>query len=177
MKIESDSTAKLKRWIFDDALPFWADCGVDSDLGGFHERFSSEGLVIRDPRRARVTGRQIYAFATAEQLGWNGPARAVVRHGLAFLQRHLRDDGTFVAPLINPDDGRAYGGFDLYDQAFVLFGLAAAASVGEEATKQRDLARRLRDRMLTGWKHPLAGFEESLPRSLPLRANPHIHLL
>ena len=29
--------------------------------------------------------RQIYAFAIAGQMGWDGPAKALVRHGIEFL--------------------------------------------------------------------------------------------
>ena len=173
-----EAGARLIRWLFDEALPFWAHQGIDRAGGGFHERFSPDGRTLADPRRARVAGRQIYAFAVAKQLGWQGPARAIVRHGLAFLQRHLCEGETLVVPVVDmAPGGPARSGFDLYDQAFVLFGLAAAASIGEQPVRQCNLARRLRDRMMAGWKHPLAGFEESVPRSLPLKANPHMHML
>ncbi|MDP3898200.1 MAG: AGE family epimerase/isomerase, partial [Mesorhizobium sp.] len=38
-------------------------------------------------------------------------------------------------------------------------------------------AAALRHRMRPGWAHPHAGFEETRPRSLPLKANPHMHML
>ena len=37
-------------------------------------------------------------------------------------------------------------------------------------------AAMLRDEMTHGWGHPGRGFEEAQPRSLPLKANPHMHL-
>lgn len=30
--------------------------------------------------------------------------------------------------------------------------------------------------MISGWKHPIAGFEEANPSVVPLRSNPHMHL-
>jgi mannose-6-phosphate isomerase len=64
---------------------------------------------------------------------------------------------------------------DNYDQAFVLFALAKAYSVtGDAHLAQRALAllEALRKRA-----HPLGGFQETDPPSLPLRSNPHMHLL
>lgn len=163
-------------WLRTTAFPFWAGIGVDRVTGGFVERLTPEGAVIDDPRRARLVSRQIYAFAAAERLGWDGPAREIVRHGLDFLLTRMMD-GPAVAPMWRPGDAAPQIGFDLYDQAFVLFGLAAAAAAGERPEELGERARAVRDRMIAGWKHPTAGFEESSPRSLPLKANPHMHTL
>jgi mannose/cellobiose epimerase-like protein (N-acyl-D-glucosamine 2-epimerase family) len=32
----------LRRWLFEETLPFWAQRGVDRDCGGFHERLDAE---------------------------------------------------------------------------------------------------------------------------------------
>jgi len=166
-----------RSWLFDQALPFWADAGVDRVNGGFFERVSPAGVILDDPRRTRLVGRQIYVFATAERLGWNGDARAIVRHGLDFLLSHCaRTDGTFVS-VVSPQGQALNGAFDLYDHAFALFGMAAAAHVGERTEALSNAALRTRDVMVKGWGHPLGGFEESVPRSLPLKANPHMHML
>lgn len=167
----------LRDWLFRDALPLWSSTGTDHRQGGFHEKLTTDGLPTNDPRRARVVGRQIYAFATAETLGWTGPGRDIVRHGLDFLERHLVTPDDRVIPLVAADGTRLSESFDLYDQAFVLFGLAAAAKIGERLETVVPLGQRLRDRMIAGWKHPEAGFEEGAPRQLPLRANPHMHML
>lgn len=167
---------RLRDWLFQDAFPLWADVGVDRVVGGFVERLNPDGSIIDDPRRARLVARQIYAFAMAEKLGWDGPAREIVRHGLDFLLGRMLV-GDAVAPLWTPADPEPRGGFDLYDQAFVLFGLAAAAGAGERTGELADRARDVRRHMVAGWKHPMAGFEESAPRTLPLKANPHMHML
>lgn len=167
---------RLREWLFQDAFPLWAEIGVDRAVGGFVERLNPDGSIIDDPRRARLVARQIYAFAMAETLGWNGPARQIVRHGLDFLLNRMLV-GEVVVPLWTPSDTTPRTGFDLYDQAFVLFGLAAAAGIGERTEELAERARGLRRRMIDGWKHPVAGFEESSPRTLPLKANPHMHML
>ncbi|AWN40508.1 hypothetical protein DK389_08170 [Methylobacterium durans] len=110
------------------------------------------------------------------RLGWTGEGRGLVRHGLDALQRHHITDTGEVLPLVAADGRPLSRAFDLYDQAFVLFGLAAAAAIGERVETVVPLAARLRDRMIAGWKHPEAGFEEARPRRLPLRSNPHMHL-
>lgn len=167
---------RLRDWLFRDAFPLWADIGVDRVAGGFVERLNPDGSIIDDPRRARLVARQIYAFAMAERLGWDGPAREIVRHGLDFLLGRMLV-GDAVVPLWTPADVEPRTGFDLYDQAFVLFGLAAAAGIGERTEELAGRARGVRQRMIAGWKHPVAGFEESSPRTLPLKANPHMHML
>lgn len=167
---------RLRDWLFQDAFPLWADIGVDRVSGGFVERLNPDGSVIDDPRRARLVARQIYAFAMAEKLGWDGPAREIVRHGLDFLLGRMLV-GDAVVPLWTSADAEPRTGFDLYDQAFVLFGLAAAAGIGERTDELAERARGVRRGMIAGWKHPVAGFEESAPRTLPLKANPHMHML
>jgi len=57
-----------------------------------------------------------------------------------------------------------------------LFAFAAAAAVSEDRSRIEAAAVRLRDLLVGRYKHPMAGFEESAPPSLPLKANPHMHL-
>ena len=166
----------LQDWLFTSAFPLWSQVGTDSE-GGFFEKLTPEGAPTDDPRRARVVGRQIFAFAVADRLGWPGPARAQVAHGLAALARsHLFSDGVIV-PLADRDGTPLSTAFDLYDHAFVLFALAAAHGTGAPPADLTGQAQAVRRRMAAGWKHPVAGFEEAAPRTLPLKANPHMHLL
>lgn len=167
--------ARFRAWLFDQALPFWADKGVEADQG-FVERFTPAGEPTVEPRRARVVGRQIYAFAAAERLAWTGPARRVQVQGLGFLTtRFLTADGGVISTT-TPEGAPLGTAFDLYDHAFVLFGLAAHAGAAGRAADLGALAERILARMKAGWKHPVAGFEEANPRSLPLKANPHMHM-
>ncbi len=166
----------LTRWLFEDALPLWSTTGTDWTMGGFFETIDKSGTPIEAPRRTRVAGRQIYSFATAEQLGWSGPSKKVIQHGLDFLLAHcLTEDGVVISTC-TPDGTVLNGSFDLYDHAFALFGLAAAARSGMESDRLAGVAERMRNGMRAGWGHPQAGFEESQPRTLPLKANPHMHV-
>ena len=166
----------LFEWLSTKALPLWSTRGVDHELGGFIERIEPDGTLVGEMRRARLVARQIYSFRTAVELGWSGPGRELARHGLAALvSNHISDDDVAV-PNHFPAIGKSAGDFDLYDQAFVLFGLANAIRVvpdaGLEARALRILAR-----MREGWSHPAGGFQESHPPSTPLKANPHMHML
>ena len=160
------------------AFDLWSTIGLDQVSGGFVERLSPAGEPIEELQRVRVVGRQIYAFSLAPCLGWRGPAEAVVQRGLAYLNAHCWTAEGFVASTIERD-GRIHGAtFDLYDHAFVLFGLAAAAAALPD---QRDVitaqAKALLRRMSAAFAHPLAGFREPAPQGAPQLANPHMHML
>lgn len=165
----------MRRWFVDEALPLWSTVGVDRVGGGFVEKIDRTGAPSQDARRTRVVGRQLFVFAGAARLGWAGPCEALIAHGLAWFRRAcLSPDGT-VFSTARPDGTPEKTGFELYDHAFALFGLAAAFAV----TGDRDLsaiATTMRKAMKAGWGHPLAGFEAARPRRLPLEANPHMHV-
>ena len=166
----------LKTWALDHAFPLWWEVGADHVKGGFFEKIDQDGTPVEAPRRARVQPRQIYSYAAAGLLGWQGPWKQALAHGLDFyLAKYRRPDGlirTLVASDGTPLDDKV----DLYDQAFGLFGLAMAAQVLPERVDLPVLAAELRDKLYATLKHPIAGFEESVPRSLPLLSNPHMHL-
>lgn len=172
----SEAFVDFRAWLFDRALPLWWDRGGDRVGGGFFELIDQTGAVVEAPRRTRLVARQIFVWAKAAETGWDGPARAIVAHGVDFLLgRSLSPSGTFYGSVavdgtpIRPD-------FDLYDHAFALFGLAAAVPHHDEPDRLKEVARDVRRAMVAGWKHPVAGFEEAMPRRLPLCANPHMHL-
>lgn len=166
----------LLDWLVRDALPLWAQHGVDRERGGFFEKLGHDLSPIEEPRRARLVARQIYCFAAGGQLGWEGEAEALVAHGLDFLTRHMiRADGSVVMAV--EADGRvARDRYDPYDYAFVLFALAAAGARQRDPADLLDLAARVRDRLSATWAHPIAGYEEASPRTLPLKQNPQMHL-
>lgn len=168
----------LLLWLRQAALPLWAKLGVDWVNGGFFEKISVHGVPAEEPRRARVVARQIYVFATAERKGWFDGAGAIVDHGLQFLFERLhRPDGTFASSVL-PDGTIVDSRFDLYEQAFVLFALAAASRVRPQLRPRLAAeAVALLNVIRVGWGHPASGFEEANPRALPLRSNPHMHLL
>lgn len=163
----------LRDWLVGSALPLWADKGVDRAQGGFYERLNRDLTPYEEPRRARLVSRQIYCFAAGHDLGWDGPAEALIAHGLDFLvNRLLTDDGTVIMA-VSIDGSLTRTDYDPYDYAFVLFALAAAAKTLNERTNLPALAQAVRERLITNWKHPVIGFSEALP----LKSNPHMHLL
>lgn len=168
-------TGRFFGWLQRDALPLWSTTGVDTE-GGFVERLTPEGHVIADIRRARLVARQIFAFKSAGELGWSGPVPWLVQHGLsALLEHHLTADGN-VVPRYMPSEQRGEKNFDLYDQAFVLFGLAHGfGHTGDAALEKKGLA--VLQKMRAGWGGPSGGFAEHRPAQAPLKANPHMHML
>lgn len=167
---------RLMAWLLDEALPIWWAFGGDHVNGGFHEKLGLRCEIRPDPRRVRVQARQVFSFAVAGRLGWKGPWREAVDHGLGyFLANCVLPEGP-VRMVVNPDGSPKDDTFNLYDQAFALFAFAAAASVVEDRAPVEAAAVKLRDYLERHLKHPAGGFEESVPRSLPLKANPHMHL-
>lgn len=172
------SGAGLRDWLCDAALPTWSTVGVDRRQGGYAEAIDLHGRAVEAPRRTRVAARQVYVFATAARHGWMAGADALVEHGLAYLHARLRlPDGSY-ATSVSADGTFVDPAFDLYEQAFALFAFAAAARdrPARAAVMQRE-AEAVLSLLRSRWAHPEAGFEEASPRSLPLRSNPHMHLL
>lgn len=167
---------RLRRWLHGSALPVWWALGADHDHGGFYEKLDEHGRPVREPRRARVPARQIYSFATAGRLGWAGPWRQAVEHGLDyFLPRYQRPDGLFRA-LLTPEGAPADDTASLYDQAFALLALAAAsAALPERADRLAFEARRLVAELRRS-RSAGRGFVEA-GGPTPFQANPHMHLL
>lgn len=151
-----------RRWLFEEALPLWAERGLDP-AGGFHDQLDDGGRPVDAPKRARVQARQVMVFAEAGRLGWGGDWEARVAHGLSFLR--ARAAGGLVPTTFDPP-----GSIDLYDQAFVL--LALAYDRHEDAAGEAgQLWRRLQARF-----GGAPGFREPPPAPFPLQANPHMHL-
>ena len=173
------SAGRLKQWLFADALPRWTQAGIVPATGAFVEAISlADGAPSTTPHRGFVIPRQMYCMLAAGRLGWQGEVEAISSRALAWYLKHFRhDDGTF-ANLVSSTGDRLDAGFDLYNQAFVLFALAHAA---QSLPGSRETCQNVADGLLAGiearFSHPLGGFQESDPPSEPLRANPHMHLL
>lgn len=167
----------LKAWALGAAYPLWWSVGADHRGGGFFETIEQSGVTLDSPRRGRVLPRQIYAFAAARDLGWTGPWREALDHGLDYyLTIYRRPDGQFRA-LVGPGGVSLDDTAALYDQAFAIFALAEAFEAAPDRPDLRAVAVQVRERLMTDLKHPLGGFRESTPTDPPQHSNPHMHLL
>lgn len=167
-------TGVLTRWLLETALPLWSTNGKD-ERGGFYDELDSTGNPIMSERRCYVSARQLYVFSRVTRLGWASTAQA--DHAYHFLiSRFRKPDGLF-ARAYRPGSGSVDPGFDLYDQAFAVFALASAAQSPWSVREAEHLARGILLGLRERWAHPMGGFEEGHPRALPLRANPHMHML
>lgn len=172
-----DLRDQLKTWLLDHAYPLWATAGRDGLGGGFFEKIDQTGEPVEAPRRARVTTRQIYAYALAGELGWEGPWQEAVEEGLRVLtERYLRPDGLFRV-LVSPEGAPLEEDPAPYEQAFAMLALAAAHKVLGPGRGLEAMAVRTRNALTKRTGRPDGGFYEAVPHAGPLRANPHMHLL
>lgn len=171
------AAAKLRRWLFEAALPLWWGVGADHALGGYHERIDFAGNPVMLPRRSRVAARQAFCYCEAGRLGWDGPWREAGRHALDFLNRRFaRNDGSVISSVAQ-DGSSLDESFDLYNQAFALLAYACGHGALDPRGGWHVQAYRLVETLRGGFAHPGGGFLEGRHGELPLRANPHMHLL
>jgi mannose-6-phosphate isomerase len=162
---------RARAWLFDDALPVWAEHGANP-RGGFHDRLGADLTPIGERMRLRVQARQTFVFAEAGRLGWEGAWGPLVEHGLAFLLHRARDEAGLVRSEFDPDGGPTAPGPELYDQAFALFAYAQAfRALGDQ--RAREAALGLHD-ALAPFSHPRGGYRE--PTRAGLGANANMHL-
>lgn len=167
---------RVQHWLFEETLPLWSSAGVDETNGGFHEALTFDGAPSALPKRVRTMARQVYAFAVAKQRGWDGPADALIAHGIEFITSKGRTErGGFVRTL-NYDGSVNDPTEDAYDHAFVLLALAHAHQCGNPDALNLGnetfafLETHLEDSRMTGFLETAGG--QGIRRS-----NPHMHLL
>lgn len=164
---------RFANWLRLRALPTWATLGQPAN-GAFAEAITLDGRAVVSARRARVQARQIYVFAQAGLLGWEGPWKRSVDEGVArLISEYLREDGlcrTLLTAGGAPLDETAM----IYDQAFVMFALATAKAAGCSEPTLEARAATIRDQLLA----------RSLPNGAlieggddPYQSNCHMHLL
>lgn len=169
-----DGGQRFFDWMRLRALPVWASLGQGDD-GAFAESLRLDGRPLLSNRRARVQARQIQVFADAGRLGWAGPWRRAVEAGLSSLERdYLKPNGrmrTMLSPTGEPLDDDAH----VYDQAFLMFALAAArgACVAPLAAHEAR-AVSIRDGLLAEANENGALQEAG---EHPYQSNAHMHLL
>jgi mannose/cellobiose epimerase-like protein (N-acyl-D-glucosamine 2-epimerase family) len=168
--------AEFKTWLFDHALPIWWDVGADRAKGGFFERLNLDGTPDDVNRRTRVAARQVYSYALAKRMGYAGETSGAIDQGLDWLSGPARTPDHMLYAVLSPKGEIVRGEFDFYDHAFALLAYASAFKVRPANLDLKAVGEGIRDRLLAGYSHPVRGFEESNPRTLPLKANPHMHM-
>ena len=168
---------QARSWLLEHAFPLWLERGLDNRNGGWFDKLDQSGAPLPGVKRSRVQARQIFVYAQARRLGWSGDWRHAISAGLDFLMTHLRRDDGFFRVSVDVAGLPVNTSADLYDQAFVLFALASAYDALDRPPALRAEAEALLGALCTRLAHPIAGFEEAVPRVLPLRSNPHMHLL
>ena len=169
--------ANLRDWLFQKALPIWWNTGGDKVKGGFFEKINLDGTPYDINRRTRVAARQVFSYAKAKTLGYTGETDAAIDQGLKWLAGPAKNpaDGMLYAVLA-PDGSVVKADFDFYDHAFALLAYASAYRVRPDDKSLEAAAVHIRDTIVAKYSHPVRGFEESSPRTLPLKANPHMHM-
>ncbi|MEJ1118404.1 AGE family epimerase/isomerase [Phyllobacterium sp. CCNWLW109] len=166
---------RVRHWLFDETLPLWSTVGVDTRHGGFHEAMSFDAIPINKTKRMRTMARQIYAFAVAKEMGWDGPAHDLIEHGLSFITKGRTDRGGWVKTF-NPDGSILDASEDTYDQSFVLLALAHAHKAGHpQALRLATETFAFIDEYLADSR--MTGFLEMPDDKGLRRSNPHMHLL
>ena len=171
----ADMRDRLTEWLFDKAYPLWWEVGADRQRGGYHERIGLDGVPILEPRRARVQPRQIYCFSVAHDLAWPEASSEQIHHGLDYFEQAFGTSERYIISLVDAKDQVLDSSFDLYNQAFALFGYAAAARVLNDASLIRR-ALRLKDYLEHEHRNPDGSFRAGPDTSTPVLANPHMHL-
>lgn len=167
---------RVRHWLFEETLPLWSSRGVDERYGGFHEVLDFNGASVPRQKRMRTLARQVYAFASAKERGWSGPADALIAHGLSFMNdRGRSEDGGWVRAL-HADGSVADATEDAYDHACVLLALAHAHACGNpDADRLGRETLAFIDNHLQDPKS--GGFFETSAGPGERRSNPHMHLL
>ncbi len=172
-----DVAVRVRAWLQDHAWPLWIERGIDRE-GLFLEQLDFAGTPdLTSTRRVRVQGRQLFSFARAVAAG-NEAARAPLTRGLAAVEAHCwaPDGKPGWIHTLTPDGEPLDLLRDTYDQAFMLFGLAAASQVGlPHAGVLAERTVDFLDMFVADSK--AGGYFEGVPASLPRRSNPHMHLM
>jgi mannose-6-phosphate isomerase len=173
---------ELLRWLIRDALPLWERHGIDWSSGGYFETMTFDPGSARfeaagDVRRGRVVARQIYVFETGRRLGWRPRSANPVIHGCDYLFSRLHDgDGVFHTA-VEAASGRPRAPFSLYEHAFYLYALAQVNDTLADRFPIGATAAACLKELRRRFGRTCGGFEESDPPTLPLKSNPHMHLL
>ncbi|MGD1876379.1 MAG: AGE family epimerase/isomerase [Kiloniellaceae bacterium] len=179
--------ARLRPWLRDILLPFWAERGFDAARGAFVEKFEPSGDPTSDDyTRVRVQARQIYVFSHAAAVGISDVGLAPARRAFAFLEAHAWDSehgGWFHR--LQRDGAVLDRTKDSYDHAFLLLAMAWLYRADGDARVLRragQTAAFMEQALARRYGGDFKGYAEHQVSPggwapLPRRQNPHMHLL
>lgn len=137
----ADALSCLVTWVRKDALPMWLERGLHVPGDWFSSQLSATGETVAEEEIRLVSQAQmIYVISRAEQIGWLGGRRKVVRNAIDFAGRHgtlpCRSDG-FVRSL-QPSLAVLDSAHDPADHAwFILANTACFAAYSEALDLRR----------------------------------------
>jgi len=174
---------RLISWCKKYALPLWANNGLDTK-GGFYEALKINGDPAHNSlRRVRVQARQCYVYAHASHLGWFDNAHKISNHGWKYLTTNRLQGGNEInnggfagcAHLLNPDGSLNDGSRDTYAQAFLLLASSWRYRAFNDP-QSLECLEKTTEFLNTFLKADNEGWVEGIPKHLPRRQNPHMHL-
>lgn len=173
-----DIPATVEPWLFETALPFWADTGFDREQGSFAERLDLATAQAESPfKRVRVQARQIYVFSHAHMLGWNGGGLELAARAVDFIRQNGWIPARGWARVLSRNGEVVDDTLDLYDQAFVLYALGWFIRASGD-TGCHELARQTLEAVRSNLRHPGGeGYMHAKPPTAPWLQNPHMHML
>ena len=163
-----------RKWLISSAFPIWASHGFDASAQIFRESLQHDFSPGPGLHRLRVQSRQTFVFIQAGKLGWDGPWRERAQSGLDILLKDSKTENGAVGYRLDASRQMVDSRWDLYDQAFGLFGLAHARPLAPEAVDLR--VTEILD-FLEQQSGPVGGFLEGSVTPHPRQQNPHMHLL
>jgi len=172
------SAEKVSSWLYETALPLWSEIGIDRKHGGFIERLDLSGRPLDiGYKRTRITGRQLFVFCHAYQSG-HQQYEPLIEQGLAFLLRFQKGNRAGEWRRSVSTAGEVFDDtIDLYDYAFVLFGLAWWYRISSDR-KAWKLAIDTLQFIKAELRHPSGiGFVHERSAGEPYQQNPHMHLV
>ncbi len=171
-------SAELNDWLCEKALPLWFAEGTDPSKGECFEAIDLQSKqAVSSARRARVVPRQIYSFLEGGRLGWSGPAADLAMGLYRWHVSVFATQAGYFASAVDQNNTIIDETFDLYNQAFAIFGFSQiAAALPDLSAEAETRARNLLDFLRQNYRHPEAGFREANPDRVPLCSNPHMHL-
>lgn len=168
---------RIRTWMFEYALPLWAERGWDSAHGGPVEELALDGGES-DPgfKRVRVFCRQVYVFAHAYLLRWE-PGMVHAKNMYQAMVAHCwQGPDLGWAKLVTSDNQILDPTTDLYDNAFALFSLGWFYRISP-TPDVLDLMHQTVNLIDGKMRHPRCGFWHQLPVQGPRLQNPHMHSL